>query len=519
MTYRVTRRQALADALAATAGALLVTACGASVSRTPATSGSTLQARWIDPQGIGLLRPGPGEPLADRTDLAPRQPLEHVIGTLAHITDAHVLDASSPARATFLDRLGPPFQSTFRPHETLTTQVLAGTVAAIRHLGPDAVIQGGDLIDNAQRNELEHALSVLTGGTVHPGSSPHGYYGVQLASNPDPFYYRPDLDAPRHPDLLQEAVRPFASPGLKALQYPVLGDHDVLVQGEIVPTAETRKLALGNQALWELLPGLHLPPGARSEITNSPDGPPSPGLVSAFIAQALKGPKQRVPADRGRREMAVHEVVARLQENRATANADRIPANANVTPANANRTPANSALDYHGDVGPNLRLIVLDLARRKGGSGGLVRPDQPPWLEQQLAAAKNRWVIAVSHQPLASSVGGDQLLALLDRHPRVIAAVSGHTHRNEIMPRSAPNGGYWLISTASLIDYPQQARAIQLIATHQGGVALRTWMLDHVFPGNLGTISRQLSYLDAQGGRPEGFAGTRLDRNVTLYVR
>jgi hypothetical protein len=44
-------------------------------------------------------------------------------------------------------------------------------------------------------------------------------------------------------------------------------------------------------------------------------------------------------------------------------------------------------------------------------------------------------------------------------------------------------------------------------------------MLDHVFPGTLGEISRQLSYLDAQGGRPAGFAGSRLDRNVRLYRR
>jgi hypothetical protein len=99
----------------------------------------------------------------------------------------------------------------------------------------------------------------------------------------------------------------------------------------------------------------------------------------------------------------------------------------------------------------------------------------------------------------------------------VIAALSGHTHRNLIRPRFSPAGGYWLISTASLIDYPQQARALRVLATREGGVAIQTWMLDHVFPGDLGTISRGLAYLDAQGGRPQGFAGGRLDRNVTLY--
>jgi 3',5'-cyclic AMP phosphodiesterase CpdA len=180
-------------------------------------------------------------------------------------------------------------------------------------------------------------------------------------------------------------------------------------------------------------------------------------------------------------------------------------------------------LDYHADVGPNLRLIVLDLARRDGGSGGLVRPDQPGWLASQLdetraetrvgAGAAGRWVIVVSHQPLASSEGGDALLSLLDAHPNVIAVLSGHTHRNLIEPRAH----YWLISTASLIDYPQQARALRVLRTQGGGVAIQTWMLDHAFPGDLGTISRELAYLDAQGGRPKGFAGGRLDRNVTLY--
>ena len=185
-----------------------------------------------------------------------------MIATLAHVTDAHVLDASSPARVTFLDRLGAPFESTFRPQEALTAQVLAGAASAIRALGPDAVIQGGDLIDNDQSNELTWALAALRGG-ASSRQRPTGYYGVQLASDPDPFYYRPDLDAPRIPGCSRAPSRPFVSPGAGAPVYPVLGDHDVLVAGELAPTAETRALAVGDEALWELPPGLTVPPGPR----------------------------------------------------------------------------------------------------------------------------------------------------------------------------------------------------------------------------------------------------------------
>ncbi len=469
------------------AGALFTAGCGASGPEATRT-GSTLASTWADPAGTGTLRPGPGEPLIARTELGPARPAERVIATLAHVTDAHVLDASSPARVPFLDRLGDPFESTFRPQETLTAQVLAGATRAIRALRPDAVIQGGDLIDNDQRNELSWALAALRGGLVRTGP----YHGVQLSGDPDPFYYRPDLDAPRHPGLLRRAGRPFVSPGVRAPIHPVLGDHDILVAGELVPTRATRALALGGQALWELPPGLSLPPGTALTAGGSPDGPPLPGLVNQFLAQALAGSKVPVPADPGRREMDPDEVVSLL------------------------RAGAGSSLDYAVNVGRELRLIVLDLARRAGGSGGLVRPAQPGWLAGQLSAgagAGQRWVIVVSHQPLASSEGGGQLLAMLDGNPRVIAAVAGHTHRNSIEPR----GHYWVINTASLIDYPQQARALRVVRTAGGGVAIQTWMLDHT-GSELGTISRQLAYLDAQGGRPKGFAGARLDRNVTLYV-
>src|SRR5207302_6387876 len=136
---------------------------------------------WIDPRDAGVLRPGPGERLLSRNDLGPARRTTHVLAMIAHLTDAHGLDASSPARVPFLDRLGAPVQSTFRPQEALTMQVLGGAVRAIWALRPDAVIQGGDLIDNVQQNELERALAVLRGGHV-PGWGV--YAGPQSVANP-----------------------------------------------------------------------------------------------------------------------------------------------------------------------------------------------------------------------------------------------------------------------------------------------------------------------------------------------
>jgi hypothetical protein len=52
----------------------------------------------------------------------------------------------------------------------------------------------------------------------------------------------------------------------------------------------------------------------------------------------------------------------------------------------------------------------------------------------------------------------------------------------------------------------------------RGGAVLETWMVDHDGRGLAGT-ARELAYLDAQGGRPQGFAGRRRDRNARLFVR
>jgi hypothetical protein len=57
-----------------------------------------------------------------------------------------------------------------------------------------------------------------------------------------------------------------------------------------------------------------------------------------------------------------------------------------------------------------------------------------------------------------------------------------------------------------------------VVRTGDGRIVLETSMVDHgAGPRGLAATSLALAYLDAQGGRPNGFAGGRDDRNVRLY--
>jgi len=458
---------------------LLVTGC----SGPPASS--TLHATFRDRNGDGVLERAGGEPFADRTELAPASKPVERLALFAQLTDAHVVDEESPARLELLDRRGAPFTSAFRPQEALSGHVLDAMVRSLDALHPQAVIETGDLIDNDQLNELDEALAILRGGRVDPNSGTPGYEGVQSASNPDPYYYRPDVDPPRHPGLLAQAERPFDAVGLKAPWYPVVGNHDLLVQGNLAPTAETNAIATGDRKLLTLSPAaLQAVRGLRL----------SQASVAQLLRFGLPGSSEKVAPDPRRRELSPAQVLAKLRHA-------------------SGHGGSGPRLDYGFDVGA-VRGIVLDTIRRNGGSSGLVRPSQLGWLATELRAAGTKPVVLFTHSPLTSATGGQQVLALLDRDPRVVAAVHGDTHRNEITPR----GHYWLIGTSSLADYPQQARAFELDRTANGKLVLQTWMIDHDPTDKLAEISRQLSYLDFQGGRVQGFAGTPRDRNARLYL-
>jgi Calcineurin-like phosphoesterase len=449
--------------------------CGSagSAGRPPPTS--TLQATLVDRDGDGFLERGPDEPFRGT-----RVPAGRTLATFGQLTDTHVRDEESPARVPFLDRLGPPVTSAFRPQEAFSTQVLDAAVRALDRERPQAVVVTGDIVDSAQENELEQALAVLRGGVVQPDSGARGYDGVQAADNPDPFYFRPDNDAPRHPGVLDAAQRRFQGAGLRVPWYPAIGNHDVLVQGEVPPTGAIEAVATGDRMVVGIDPA-YLPPLAEDEAA---------ATVDALLTQGdVFGRSETVAADPARRHLRPAELIARLADATGV-------------------RPAGDRLDYTFAIGPSVRGIVLDTVNRAGGSRGLLTARQRQWLRGGLRRAGGRWVVVFAHNRLPESA-----LALLDATPRVVAVVSGNSHRNAIEPRD----GYWLISTSSLADFPEQERMFRLREA-RGGAVLETWMVDHDGRGLAG-VARELAYLDAQGGRPQGFAGRASDRNMRLFVQ
>jgi 3',5'-cyclic AMP phosphodiesterase CpdA len=483
--------------MARTVAALLVIAAlaaGCGEDRQPGAAASTLQGTLVDRDGDGFLEAGPPEPLRDRTEVGGGGKPAAVLATLAQLTDTHVRDEESPARVPFLDRLGAPLESTFRPQEALSTQVLAAAVRATDRLGPDAVFVTGDIVDNAEDAELTQALEVLDGGTVRPDTGAPGYDGVQEKDEADPLYYRPDLDAPAHPGMLAAAQRPFRSPGLRAPWFPALGNHDVLVQGEVKPTARLDAFATGTRMVTGLDPALGRP---------GPDAD-SAAIVDQLLREGAPGRARTVAPDPARRFLRPEQTIARLTVRAKAPDALR---------AAAGRT----RLDYAIELGPDARALVLDTADRQGGSRGRLAPAQLAWLRAQLGTLGGRALLVFAHNPLDNTDRGEEALRALDATPGVVAVINGNGHRNRITPRRTARGGYWQIATASLADFPQQVRALRLRRSTTGGYVLETWMLDHDGAGLAGT-ARELAYLDAQGGRPRHFAGSPADRNARLHI-
>jgi metallophosphoesterase (TIGR03767 family) len=572
-----TRRELLEAAMAATVLASFGARPGELFAAVPHVRGrgTTLEstiARGValNPQGYVALGPGPGEPFVLREDLGTkarkgRAARRYGVASLVQFTDTHIVDAQSPARVEYMDRYndGPGasllFSAAYRPHEMLTAQVTDALVRRVNSLrrGPatlrpfDFAICTGDTVDNCQHNELRWIIDLLDGKTVRPDSGDRskweGVHDQDFASY-DVHYWHPDgtppgrqddfartrYGFPLRPGLLDRARAPFKAAGLRMPWLTAYGNHDGLVQGNFPQSFRLGAAATGS-----------------AKVTSLPAGV-SPGDFAAgdpnAVAGALAGPARTVTPDADRRVIDRHTTV---QEYFKTSGR---PSGHGFTKRNLQDGTAYYAFD-RGLV----RGIVLDTVNPNGEANGSLDPDQFAWLEHELKAhsgpSKNRLIVLFSHHtidtmdnPIVSQddprerVLGDAVRELLLRYPNVILWVNGHTHVNSVTPHARPPGskvpgGFWEVNTASHIDFPQQARVVEIADNKDGTLSVFGTIVDSAAPlavparldspQALAALSRELAVNDWQErvaapgapGSPDGRRGRVEDRNVELLVR
>lgn len=203
--------------------------------------------------------------------------------------------------------------------------------------------------------------------------------------------------------------------------------------------------------------------------------------------------------------------------------------------------------------------------------GGMDRA-QFTWLQAQLqdAYARKQLVMVFTHHPdltfaeygtfaalVPIEVTAVELDGLLASYPNLIAWVAGHTHRHRVRPfkvtgDSGTNGviaapvackapgactGFWQIESASLIDFPQEQRLIEVFDNGDGTGTIRGPIFGHGYensrrlavaddrcalyladPAALVDLLTEadLGVLCSQGGTRQGEAS---DRNVELTFR
>jgi metallophosphoesterase (TIGR03767 family) len=495
------------------------------------------QHAFRDELGGGILRPG---------WLRSAVPLV----VMAHLSDTHVMDHQSPGRAELLDRYSDPDSAvraevgiigTYRAQELFTFQVAEAMVRAVRQTsaGPvsaapvDFAIVTGDATDNCQRNELSSYISLLDGGEVVPDSGDLDQYeGVAAPKVEDDRYWHPEggpQDIPRTkygfpevPGVLTAARLPFMAAGIGLPWYAVFGNHDNLLQGTMAPEGWLREFPLGG--VKYVTPPDGIDAGDVLRQFESADG--------AALAELAGSAQLAVTPDPGR------ATVTRAEHVREHFRSGGRPLGHGYSKQNV----AEGTAYYSFDHGP-VRCLVLDTVNQHGGWQGSLDARQLRWLQAQLAGAITRPVILFSHHPLETLVndtrspGADrrvlaaELRDVLLAHPNVVAWVNGHTHTHAVTAVTDAGTGFWQITTASHIDWPQQARLIEVLAV-PGGLAIACTVLDSAAPAayqgtadpaDLAALSRELAANAWQVRElitPEGGAGagTASDRNVILGI-
>ena len=449
--------------------------------------------------------PGPG----------PRRRPGRPLLCLVHVTDLQLADVQSPTRFEFLnryftDRRYAKIVPVQRPQEALTAHAVDATLRTLNAVtgpatgtAPALAVTTGDAIDNAQWNEMQNFLSLFDGGVVRPGSGGPDYEGVQAQDWPDDIFWRPDgpglggddlfrseFGFPHQPGLLQRALREFSATGLRIPWLSCFGNHEAFNQGVGTLTGGLADALVGSSKPLRL-PADFDHDRALELFTERPE---------AFMA----GPARRVTADPGRRAVTRREFVE----------AHFRPGSRPFGHGFGEQNRLDGTAHYVYDA-PGVRFIALDTNCATGGAAGSIDRDQARWLEARLAEAhsgyrgpdgrevrtsnEDRLVILFSHHGTDTIVsagrtaacpasgpllGAGDLVAQLHRFPNVVLWLNGHTHTNAITARPDPGDparGFWEVTTCAIVDWPCQARLVELIDSG-GYLSIVCTMVDHDTP-------------------------------------